>query len=240
MRANYLTQPGIQAVHLTDKPVCCSVDWTNREKTSPTITVLHFRLIQLLILVGTILGIVGATNGSHQPGSPTAITEAAVVLYVVIFVALVIILLLSAPSMSLAPEGERIIVPAVALALPFIAVRVLYSVLLVFVHSGVFVRIGGPIAVRVCMATIEEFIVVAIYLFLGFKLAKLDSSEQGEILSRPWKAPRSNGGRRSRRARFERYDAEQGQSTGGEQGSQAMGSYGYMQVQKPGEAYPAH
>ncbi len=227
-------------MHLTNRLVLCSVDWTNREKTSPTITVLHFRFIQLLILVGTILGIVGATNGGRDPNSPAVESEAAVVLYAVAFAALVLVLLLSAPSTSLAPEGERIIVLAVALALPFIAVRVLYSVLLVFVHSGVFVRSGGPIAVRVCMATVEEFIVVAIYLFLGFRLAKLDSSELGEILTRPWKASRRNRRRHSRFARSGRYDSEHGQNTGGEQDSQVMDSYVYTQVQKPGEAYPTH
>ena len=227
-------------MHLTNRLVRYSVDWTNREKTSPTITVLHFRFIQLLILVGTILGIVGATNGGSDPNSPAGESQAAVVLYVVTFAALALVLLLSARSTLLAPEGERIIVLAVALALPFIAVRILYSVLLVFVHSGVFVRIGGPIAVRVCMATVEEFIVVAIYLFLGFRLAQLDSSEQGEILTRPWKAPRRNRRRHSRSARSGRYDSEHGQNIGGEQDSQAMGSYGYAQPQKPGQAYPAH
>ncbi len=227
-------------MHLTNRLVFCSVDWVNRENPSPTISVLHFRFIQLLILVGTILGIVGATNSDHQSSSLPVESDAAVVIYLVVLVALALVLLISAPSISLVPEGERIIVPAVALALPFIAVRVLYSLLLVFVHSGVFVRIGGPIAVRVCMATIEEFIVVAIYLFLGFKLAKLDSSEQGEILSRPWKAPRRNKRRHSRHARSERYDPEQGQNTGVEQGLQTMDNYGYVQVQKPGETYSAH
>lgn len=204
---------------------CCRVDWVNSKKTSPLITVRHFRLIQLVIAVGTILAIVGATQGNKgtsAPTSPAVESEVAVVLYAVSFAAVALVLLLEAPSISLVPEAERIIVPAVGLALPFIAVRVLYSLLLVFVHSGVFARTGGPVSVRVGMSVVEEFVVVAIYLFLGFRLPKLDKSEHGEILSRT-----SKNGRRSGRllARFsgsdDGHDLEHGRNTGGEQGASA-------------------
>ncbi|KAL2127062.1 hypothetical protein VTI74DRAFT_11390 [Chaetomium olivicolor] len=193
------------------------VDWINRQTTSPTITIKHFRLIQLLVVLGAVLGIVGGSSGNDNPNSPSTESDVAVIFYLVTFAALVLILLVSAPSRSLVPEDERIIVPAVALALPFIAVRVLYSLLVVFVHSGAFAKIGGPIAVHLCMATAEEFVVVAIYLFLGFRLDRLDESEQGEILSRPWKDRSRRNRRRNRRRHHSRsrsgrsYDPEQGQ-----------------------------
>lgn len=211
-------------MRITNTTVCCRVDWINSQKVSPSITVRHFRLIQLVILVGTILAIVGATQGNKNPSlppSPAVESQVAVILYAVSFAAVALILLLSAPSVSLVPEAERIIVPAVGLALPFIAVRVLYTLLLVFVHSGVFSRTGGggSVSVRAGMAVVEEFVVVAIYLFLGFRLPRLDKSERGEILSR---ASKNRGGNRRLRTRSdgsdERYDPEQGQSDGGEQG----------------------
>jgi hypothetical protein len=182
------------------------------------------------------LSIVGGTSSNGNPNSPSTESQVAAVFYVVTFAALVLILLVSAPSRSLVPEDERIIVPAVALALPFIAARVLYSLLVVFVHSGTFVRIGGPIAVRLCMATAEEFVVVAIYLFLGYRLARLDKSEQGEILSRPWKDRSKGDRRRNRRHHHSRsrsgrsQDPEQGQNTGEE--------YYPSQEQGTGERYP--
>ena len=123
-------------------------------------------------------------------------------------------LLVSARSRSAVPADERLIVPAVALALvPFIAVRVLYSLLVVFVHSGAFARFGAPVAARLCMATVEEFVVVAVYLFLGYRLARLDESERGEILSRPWK---EEGRRKMRgdRRRGRRYQQQQQSSDG--------------------------
>lgn len=88
--------------------------------------------------------------------------------------------------------------PAVGLALPFVFVRLLYQILAVFVHQGAFARIGGSVWVRVFMAVVEEFVVVAVYLFLGFQLDRLKASEQGPIESRPWK---SRGGERRRRQR---------------------------------------
>lgn len=181
--------------------------------------------------MGTILAIVGATNsskGTSPPTSPAVESEVAVVLYAVSFAAVSLVLLLEVPSISLVPEAERIIVPAVGLALPFIAVRVLYSLLLVFVHSGVFARTGGPVSVRVGMSVVEEFVVVAIYLFLGFRLPKLGKSEHGEILSRSSKNGRGRSGRLL--ARFsgsdDGYDLEHGRNTGGEQGVNASAYYG--------------
>jgi hypothetical protein len=213
------------------------VDWTNREKTSPPITALHFRFIQLLVVLGTILAVVGATKGSHDPNSPATISYVAAVFYAVTLAALVLVLLVSTPSLPLVPEAERIIVPAVALALPFIAVRVLYSLLLVFVHSGVFVRFGGPIAVRVCMALIEEFVVIAIYLFLGFRLAKLDKSEQGEILSRSWKERRRNRLYQSQFTRSEHYDPGHEQGISEEHGTLMLESHSYGHTQRTGQGH---
>ncbi|KAK4032569.1 hypothetical protein C8A01DRAFT_50648 [Parachaetomium inaequale] len=185
------------------------VDWTNRQNPSPTITIYHFRLVQLLILLNTILSIVGGTDNNATPTSPATESQVAAVFYVVTYAALLLILLVSARSRSLVPADERLIVPAVALALvPFIAVRVLYSLLVVFVHSGAFARIGGPAAARLCMATVEEFVVVAVYLFLGYRLARLDESERGEILSRPRYQQPSRSGPSS-------YDPEQGQGVSG-------------------------
>ncbi|KAG7289896.1 hypothetical protein NEMBOFW57_006273 [Staphylotrichum longicolle] len=207
------------------------VDWVNSKKTSPLITVRHFRLIQLVILVGTILAIVGASKsnkGTSAPTAPAVESEVAVVLYAVSFAAVALVLLLEVPSISLVPEAERIIVPAVGLALPFIAVRVLYSLLLVFVHTGVFSRTGGPVSVRVGMSVVEEFVVVAIYLFLGFRLPKLDKSEHGEILSRSSKNGRGRSGRLL--ARFsgsdDGHDLEHGRNNGGEQGASPSAYYG--------------
>lgn len=183
------------------------VDWINRELERPTITIIHFRTIQLFVLIGTILSAVGA-SGSSNPNSPATTSKVSIVLYTLAFLGTAIILIFSTPHRQLVPSAERIIITAVFLACPLIAVRVLYSLLSVFIHTGVFSRTAAPFEVHLCMASIEEFIVVAMYLFIGIRLVKLSKEEQGEILSRPWKDDQAHGsqsgGRRAHAGRLGR------------------------------------
>ncbi|AEO64594.1 uncharacterized protein THITE_2110891 [Thermothielavioides terrestris NRRL 8126] len=187
----------------------CRADWINQASATPFLSTLYFRLVQLLIVLGAVLSIVGVTNSiddssaaaAAQSGSSSAISDAAVIMYVAAYVGLVAILLVCArAAASAVPKGERVVVPAVFAALPFLAVRLLYQLLTVFVHSGVFVRVGGPVGVRVGMALAEEFVVIAIYLLLGFRLDRISADQQGPVMSRPWK-DRDDGGRRRRRRR---------------------------------------
>ncbi|KAK3938954.1 hypothetical protein QBC46DRAFT_291396 [Diplogelasinospora grovesii] len=169
-------------------------DWINARST-PIFNVRHFRLVQVLITVGLILSIVGGTSssGSDDGGSiqPSTISQVAIILYIVAVAACTGILLLSFPSLSAVPDEERALAAAVALALPFIMVRLAYSALAVFLHNSTFSIVDGNVVVWVCMAVLEEFVVVAIYLLLGFRLNRLDA--QGEILGREWKGGRGGG-----------------------------------------------
>ncbi|KAJ4321450.1 hypothetical protein N0V94_002883 [Neodidymelliopsis sp. IMI 364377] len=170
------------------------VDFVNA-KSAPTFTTRHFRLIQLVLLVGMILAIVGGTNttvsanGSYQ--IPTS-SKIGVILYVVGFIGITLMFLMSAPRASIIPDKERRIPLAIALALPFILVRLVYSVLSVFLHSHLFSVATGSVPVRVCMAVIEELIVVAVYVLLGFYVDKMDAASTGSIASRPWSKKRVN------------------------------------------------
>jgi hypothetical protein len=188
----------------------CSVDWING-RSQGMLTVKHFRLIQLLITLGLILSIVGGTSGNTNPdGTITVSTtsKAGVVLYIVAYCALCMVCLVSMPSISHVPTLERRIAIGVIVALPFILVRLTYSALVVFVNNHLFNVIDGSVAVFAAMAVVEEFIVVFIYLLLGFTLEKLQPDQQGEIASRPWKEPKS--GRRQRRSHSPR--VERGES----------------------------
>jgi hypothetical protein len=149
----------------------------------------HFRLVQLVLFVGLILAVVGGTsmnvdaNGTYQvPGT----SQAGVILYIVAFAGLILMFLLSVPQASAVPTKERRVPLAVALALPFLSVRLLYSVLSLFSHNHIFSVATGSSTVRLGMAVIEEFVVVAVYVLLGFFVDKLDASTKGPIASRPW------------------------------------------------------
>ena len=87
---------------------------------------------------------------------------------------------------SNAEAREKKIVIAVLIALPFIAVRLAYSLIAVLGHSSNFNLITGSVAILVVMGVLMEAAVVTIYLVTGWKTeAKSDS---GAITSRPWKA----------------------------------------------------
>lgn len=56
---------------------------------------------------------------------------------------------------------------AVLLAIPLIAVRLLYSLISDFGNSPRFSLIDGDVKIQLVMATIEEFIIVLMYTILG-------------------------------------------------------------------------
>jgi hypothetical protein len=167
----------------------CSVDSINT-RASPTFTAKHFRFLQLLITLGLILSIVGGTSATPNANGVIEVqttSKAGIALYIVAFVGLVLIYLISVPSTSVVPWKERRVPVAILFAAPLILTRLIYSACSVFLHSKNFNIITGNIVVLVAMAIAEEFLVVAIYVVLGFLVDKLDASSQGPIAGRQWK-----------------------------------------------------
>ncbi|KAJ4371832.1 hypothetical protein N0V86_008386 [Didymella sp. IMI 355093] len=166
------------------------VDFVNANST-PQFTIRHFRLLQLLLLVATILAIAGGSNASvDSKGTyqiPTT-SKIGVILYIVGFVGIAVVFVLSLPHTSVIPNKERRVPIAIGLALLFIIVRLIYSILSVFIHDRLFSVATGSAAIRLGMAVVEEIMVVGIYVLLGLFVDKLDASINGPIASRPWSA----------------------------------------------------
>ncbi|KAH8666245.1 hypothetical protein BGZ61DRAFT_484178 [Ilyonectria robusta] len=177
------------------------VDWISA-RGHPTFTVKQFRLVQLLITIGLILSIAGGTSGSVSPDGSvkiSSISKVGIILYIIAFAAMAFALVVSSGSRSSVPLQERRVPVVVAIAFPLILVRLVYSAICLFLPSHLFSIIDGSVPVFVCMAVLEEFAVVAMYLGLGFNLKKLDPSEQGELSTRPWKAKKNRKHGRSQR-----------------------------------------
>jgi hypothetical protein len=159
-------------------------------KVSPTFTAKHFRLLQLLITLGLILSIVGGTSTTPDANGEIEVqstSKAGIALYIVAFVGLVLVYLISVPSTSVVPRKETRVPVAILFAIPLILTRLVYSACSVFLHDKNFNIITGSIVVLVAMAVVEEFLVVAIYVALGFLVDKLDANSQGPIAGRQWK-----------------------------------------------------
>jgi hypothetical protein len=176
--------------------MCLSVDQINVKSESGFLGIKQFRILQLLISVGVILSIVGGTSVSaNENGTITIPTtvKAGIILFLVVFAAMVLIFVFSITKLGLLHSRERLVALAIATAAPFIFVRLLYSVLSDFLHSHEFNIVDGSVAIHVAMSVIEEFIVVLIYLILGFIIDKLENDKRGPIASRPWKVSRQRG-----------------------------------------------
>lgn len=115
------------------------------------------------------------------------------------FAGCVVVFIMSIGSIRVVPSPERILALAIALAIPFIGVRLAYSALVMFLHDGIFSPINGSIVIRVIMSVATEVVVIAIYLLLGLRLPKLSIGEQGPILSRPWKRKREKRNKTKKR-----------------------------------------
>ena len=169
---------------------------------------IHFRLLQLLITLGLILCIVGGTSSTSSSGVYQAqgTTKAGVAIYLVSFLALVVLAAVTMHKLSNAPSDDKRIVWAVILALPFILIRLIYSLTSVFSHNRHFNLVSGSVIIHVFMAVLEEMVVVLIYLVVGWMTDALTSANRGPIASRPWKGnlgggdtPHSGNKRRTRR-----------------------------------------
>lgn len=125
-----------------------------------------------------ILGIAGGTTLSNPTANGTpqvsSLTQAAIIIYTADFIVCLVILLICFSRLARVPASERKISFALMAALPFIGVRILYSVLCCFIHNAIFSLVGGSVVAYVCMAMIEELIVLIIYLILGWTLGKLE------------------------------------------------------------------
>ena len=78
--------------------------------------------------------------------------------------------------------------------LPFILVRIIYSVLSVFAHSRHFSLITGSVIIHVFMSVLEEMVVVCAYLVVGWRSDTLPPKTGGPNAGGSWKINRLGGG----------------------------------------------
>lgn len=84
----------------------------------------------------------------------------------------------------MAPSQKRLFL-GIFMALPLIAVRLLYSLITDFGNNPKFSLIDGDTGVQLGMATIEEFIVVCMYTILGLitPRSSIDPAVGGGVIS---------------------------------------------------------
>ncbi|KAL5356384.1 hypothetical protein BJX96DRAFT_162440 [Aspergillus floccosus] len=151
-----------------------------------TVHLLAVHLIQLLTIVALILSIVGATSMPHSAflsGTQTMDTKmtVSVVLFLVAFGSLCLLVLSMWPCMRHIEQGEKRLLFAVTLSLPFLLVRLIYSSVSILGKNPHFNRATGSTTIFLCMALLMEACVVVIYEGTGLTLQRLSSDELSQI-----------------------------------------------------------
>jgi hypothetical protein len=143
------------------------------------------RVIELIVVVGLVVGIVGGVNaasayvndGHYQPGT---LNKAGTGLSILAYVLLVSATAFTAFSVSHAEHGERRLFTAVVIALPLLLVRLIYSIFSTFTTNKSFNLLSGNPTVLLCVALIEEFLIVACFEGTGLTLKKVVQEEHVE------------------------------------------------------------
>ncbi|TAQ90620.1 hypothetical protein B7494_g1031 [Chlorociboria aeruginascens] len=137
-------------------------------KTHQTIINMYIiYMIEGVTFLALILGIVGgvdAGNNYSKTGvyQPQALSKASTVLFIIAYITTAVATLLLSPSISHAEQGEKRVLLAVAVSLPFLLVRLVYSIMVTFTHLKVFNQITGNATVLLCVSLIPEFIITVI------------------------------------------------------------------------------
>jgi len=148
----------------------------NINKESPSlIRTMHIRLLRIPITVALVLILSGSessasylTKHGTYPIEPT--TRIGVVLLIVVFVAVVFITAVFMAQRMHAEAGERRLIYAMTASIPSILIRLIYVVLIMFSNLAMFSVIHPSVVAIGCMAIMQEFIVVFIYIGVGLTL----------------------------------------------------------------------
>lgn len=151
-------------------------------KASPTtFNSVRGRFIQLMYIpttIGLALCIVGGTREfdgtSSKISSGKNLTKIGIAIYLVVYIIQISLVIITFKDYNRLPAGHGRVFWAVVIANPFLAVRLLYSIMSAFTSVKLFSMVDGSALVRLFLAILEEFVVVSLYLLAGLLAPKLD------------------------------------------------------------------
>lgn len=140
-------------------------------KTGSAYWPMIFRIISLGALVAMILSIVGMTTASSLTGGlDNPKTKAGMIIYIVILATVLVLTFLLWVRYSGIEQGEHRLLWAITVALPFLVIRMIYSVLAIFKHDNSFNMFTGNTTIFLVMDVLMEIIIVYIVLITGLTL----------------------------------------------------------------------
>ncbi|MCJ1403599.1 hypothetical protein MMC11_006822 [Xylographa trunciseda] len=133
------------------------------------------QIAQLPTMIALILCVVGgvdqASSDVSEHSTGQTYTKVGVAIFLVIYVLLFGLTVITAADLGNAPRGEKRIYFAVAATLPLLAVRLLYSILAAFTSISSFSIANPDPWVQLFMAVVEELLAVILYTLAGLTVA---------------------------------------------------------------------
>ncbi len=150
----------------------CTTNHNSRKKILSS-WILH--ALTVFTLVALVLCIVGAVKSSDSGnpddlGEPQTLTKVGVVLFIAAWAGLCLLLIVMVYHLSLVEKGEQRLIIVVAISLPFILIRLIYSLLVVFAKNPRFNIVTGSVTINFVMAVLEEFVVAILCISVGLSL----------------------------------------------------------------------
>lgn len=190
---------------------------------------LHPRIFNFMatpLMVALILAIIGGSdiysNNPSDRATGRTLRHAAIIIYVVCYIAQAAITFLTFSRAQELMQGENRLVIAVAVSTPFLACRLLYSLIGAFASaSSVFNPVTGSAVLMGIMAILMEFIVVLLYLAAGFRAPVIErhrvlpQSEDAEPAFPLYKPQGPNGYPPPQQQQQRQQQPQQQQSRGG-------------------------
>jgi len=122
-------------------------------------------IIALIICI--VGGIKSTSSDSSDQTQGKTMLKAGIIIFLIIYLILCVLASYTAMEFSKIPSGEKRILAAVLVTLPFVLPRLLWSLLAYFSHITTFNVVEGSIVVRSVMSTLEEFLVIIMYTVVG-------------------------------------------------------------------------
>ena len=133
------------------------------------------QLTQIPVIAALILCIIGGIDAADDTPSDLQSghrdTKIGVMIFLVVYLLLTALVVITMKDVGNAPRGEKRIYFAVLAAIPFLGVRLLWSLLATFANNSDFSVIGGKPLIQLFMAVLEEFVVVVMYTLAGLTVA---------------------------------------------------------------------
>ncbi|KAL8787174.1 MAG: hypothetical protein Q9213_002390 [Squamulea squamosa] len=133
-----------------------------------------------LVVVG---GVRLSSADPSQQKSGKHFAQTGLSIYIVVFAVYTVICFLTLFKIDAVVPGEKRILYGVLMAIPFIFLRIIYAMLAVFRDSKQFAILNGSATVQLCMAIIEEMVVVVIYCAIGL-FAPIEKRKTDQRLQR--------------------------------------------------------